>query len=180
MWDNEDENNNNNYPPEISTLAPSRPRPIYPPEEPQGRPIYTPAPPTIPQGRPTPFRVHLGERAELNCNAEEGNVRTEWKRVDGQPLPYGTSIRGGQLIIENVQHDAEGVYQCLAYDRNRRPFILVNAQLVVIAGPPKIVFNPLMPITVRSGEDVEIFCNATGEQPIRVQWHGEGGSRLPS
>lgn len=117
----------------------------------------------------------------MNCNAENGNsVRTEWQRVDGQRLPYGATIRGGQLIIEDVGRDAEGIYQCLAYDGSRRPIILVLAQLVIVSGPPKIVFNPMMPITVRSGQDVEIYCNATGEQPIRVQWHGEGGTRLPS
>lgn len=36
-----------------------------------------------------------------------------------------------------------------------------------------------MPIVVKAGEDVIIYCNATGEGPLRVQWHGEGGSDLP-
>jgi hypothetical protein len=130
--------------------------------------------------QPTPFTVLLGERAELNCDAEGGNVRTEWRRVDGGGLPYGAYIRGGQLIIESVSHDAEGLYECLAYDAYRRPVVLVLAKIVVVSGPPRITWNPPMPITVRSGEDVDIFCNATGEGPIRVHWHGEGGSRLPS
>ena len=128
----------------------------------------------------THFTVRLDERVELNCNAEDGNVRTEWKRIDGQRLPYGAYIRGGQLIIENVHHDAEGLYECLVYDSQRRPIVLVVADIRIISGPPKIVFNPMMPITVRSGQDVEIFCNSTGERPINVQWRGEGGSRLPS
>lgn len=170
-------NNNNNdifIQPSPQPQLPSYPRP-YPPDEPVGQ---TFSPPVRPQA--TPFTVHLGERAELNCNAQEGNVRTEWRRVDGSRLPYGASIRGGQLIIENVRSDAEGSYECLVYDRNRRPIVLVLAQIVVVSGPPKITLNPPMPMTVRSGEDVLIFCNATGEGPIKVQWHGEGGARLPS
>jgi hypothetical protein len=153
----------------------NRPYPGYPPEEPVGRTIK---PPVRPQA--TPFTVHLGERATLNCKAEDGNVRTEWRRVDGSRLPSTATIRGGQLIIENVRSDAQGEYECLVYDRNRRPIVLVLAQIVVVSGPPKIYLNPPMPMTVRSGEDVIIYCNATGEGPINVQWHGEGGQRLPS
>ena len=107
-------------------------------------------------------------------------MRTEWRRVDGSQLPYGASIRGGQLVIENVRRDAEGTYECLAYDRNRRPVTLVLAQIVVVSGPPKITLSPKMPMTVRSGEDVLIYCNATGEGPIYVKWHGENGADLSS
>jgi hypothetical protein len=168
-YDNEDDNN---YP-ETSTHSSSRPRPNYPPEDPDGHAVN---PSVRPQA--THFSVRLDERAELNCNAEDGAVRTEWRRVDGNRLPYGAYIHGGQLIIENVHRDAEGLYECLVYDSQRRPIILVVADIRIISGPPKIVFNPMMPITVKSGQDVEIYCNATGERPINVQWRGEGGSRL--
>lgn len=36
-----------------------------------------------------------------------------------------------------------------------------------------------MPMTVRSGDTVEIYCNVTGEQPIRVHWHNEDFRQLP-
>lgn len=84
------------------------------------------------------------------------------------------------MIIENVGYDATGKYECFIYDNYRRPITLLLAQLVVVGGPPKIAFNPPMPITVRSGDDVMIHCNATGDGPIRVYWHGDGGARLPS
>lgn len=130
--------------------------------------------------RPSTFNVHLNERAEFNCQGEGNIMRTEWKRADGRPLPRNSYVRGGQLVIENVQHDSEGYYECIAYDQQtRRPIVLINAHLRVLAGPPKIVFNPPMPISVKSGEDVTIFCNATGEGPLRVHWHGEGGYELP-
>jgi len=36
-----------------------------------------------------------------------------------------------------------------------------------------------MPMTVRSGDNVVIHCNATGEQPIRVEWHTSDRQPLP-
>lgn len=107
-------------------------------------------------------------------------MRTEWRRADGRQLPYGARINGGQLIIENVRSDAAGAYECSTYDQiSRRPITLLLARLVVVAGPPKITFSPPMPIVVKSGEDVLIYCNATGEGPLNVHWHGEGGYPLP-
>lgn len=38
---------------------------------------------------------------------------------------------------------------------------------------PRISLYPEMPLTVRSGEQVYIYCNATGEEPITVSWHTE-------
>ena len=168
---------NNDLDERFPLLSTERPRPTinYPPRD----PIETPFQPTQPVSQP-PFTVHLGERAEFNCREEGRNVRTEWRRADGESLPYGARIYGGQLIIENVGYDATGKYECFIYDNYRRPITLLLAQLVVVGGPPKIAFNPPMPITVRSGDDVMIYCNATGDGPIRVYWHGDGGARLPS
>lgn len=156
---------------------------------PTRRPEFRPYPPpdtheeAIDQprgGEHSSFTVQLGERAEFNCNAEGNLMRTEWRRADGRQLPLGATIYGGKLVIENVRNDAAGSYECLAYDQlARRPITLLIANLVVVAGPPKITFSPPMPIVVKSGEDVIVYCNATGEGPLRVQWHGEGGQPLP-
>lgn len=181
-YDNDDESDNevprSEYPPTI--------RPDY---RPTRRPTYRPYPPPEPEGEPIPprvrpgessFTVHIGERAEFNCNAEGNTMRTEWRRADNRPLPLGARIYGGQLVIENVRLDAAGSYQCIAYDPNtRQPFTLLDAELLVIPGPPKITLSPTMPIQVKSGRDVEINCDASGEGPIRVHWHGDGGTELP-
>lgn len=112
-------------------------------------------------------------------------MRTEWRRADGRPLPQGTRIFGSQMVIESVRNDAAGTYECMAYDqRTRQPVTILIAQLVVIAGPPKlsppkISFSPPMPIEVKSGEDVIIYCNATGEGSVRVYWHSGNGQPLP-
>lgn len=44
---------------------------------------------------------------------------------------------------------------------------------------PKITLQPEMPLTVRSGEQVYIICNATGDEPIYVEWHNEDRRPLP-
>jgi hypothetical protein len=148
----------------------------YPPPEPEGRPIDPPRG----GGQQASFTVHLGERAEFNCAAEDNTMETEWRRADGRQLPRGSRIYGSQLVIEDVRNDAAGSYECLAYDsRTRRPVTLLIAQLVVVAGPPKITFSPPMPIVVKAGEDVIIYCNASGEGNLRVHWHGENGAALP-
>lgn len=175
----DDPNEIDTYPSRTTARPQTRPTqrsPVYPPfPEPDENPI----PPNQPVERP-PFTVHLGERAELNCNAQGNTMRTEWRRADGRSLPLGTRIYDGQMVIENVRNDAAGAYECVAYDqRTGRPFTLIVGQIVVVAGPPKIQFSPPMPIIVKSGEDVIIFCNASGEQPMRVHWHSEGGQPLP-
>lgn len=106
-------------------------------------------------------------------------MRTDWRRADRRELPYGARIYGSQLVIDNVRNDAAGAYECVATDpRSGQLITLLIAQLVVVAGPPKITFSPPMPIVVKSGEDVIIYCNATGEGPLRVSWHGENGQPL--
>jgi hypothetical protein len=120
----------------------------------------------------------LDGRSVLSCNEERNEARTEWRRTDGRPLPYSARLRGGDLIIENTQFDANGLYDCVATDNYGEQFTLAQA-LVTVISPPRISFSPSMPMYVRSGEQVYIFCNATGEQPIYVTWHGEENRPIP-
>ncbi|XP_053695300.1 basement membrane-specific heparan sulfate proteoglycan core protein isoform X2 [Sabethes cyaneus] len=124
------------------------------------------------------YKAILGERSELVCNEASSGARTEWRRTDGRSLPYGSIPSDGQLIIENTGLDAAGTYDCVAHDITSSPTTIVQIVLEVVE-PPRITFSPTMPIVVRSGEAVTIICNATGEQPIHISWHGEGDKNLP-
>lgn len=106
-------------------------------------------------------------------------IRTEWRRADGQPLPYTAQEYSGNLIIENTQYDAAGIYECVGIDRNREPFVLQQVEIFVVA-LPHITFSPPMPLAVKSGDAVVIYCNVSGEQPINVDWHAERGRQLPN
>lgn len=125
------------------------------------------------------YKVQLGGIAILSCNDENNrNVRTEWRRTDGRSLPYGSQLYNGKLTIDEIQHDASGLYECIAYDGSIEPFTIDIAELI-ITEPPSITFSPSMPMVVRNGDNVLIQCIATGEEPIEVRWHGGDGSPLP-
>lgn len=154
---------------------PIRPPPPYDnnrPHQPQPQPPYYDRP------QQHTYKAILGERSELLCNEASRGARTEWRRADGRRLPAGSIPRDGQLIIENTGHDATGLYDCVAHDIAASPTTIVQIMLQVIE-PPRISFSPTMPMVVRSGETVTITCNATGEQPIRILWHGENMQYLP-
>lgn len=51
---------------------------------------------------------------------------------------------------------------------------------LIIPELPKISLYPAMPLTVRTGEHVYIYCNATGEEPIHISWHNEDRRPLPA
>ncbi|XP_055601853.1 basement membrane-specific heparan sulfate proteoglycan core protein-like isoform X2 [Uranotaenia lowii] len=158
---------------------PPRPddRPIYPDNNRPPYPDRNRPPFTRPQQHT--YKAILGERSEIHCSEATSGARTEWRRADGRRLPYGSIVHDGQLIIEDTGHDASGLYDCVAHDIADTPTTIVQIQLEVVE-PPRITFSPTMPIIVRSGETVTITCNATGEQPIRVAWHGENGQTLPN
>lgn len=154
--------------------------------------IYDDDPPRIPtqptranHRNPQPPYVHtykaiLGEESHLMCQEELRSAYTEWRRSDGRPLPYGSIVRGGNLTIENTGYDANGMYDCVTYTGtpSGQPVTVVRIMVDVVA-PPKITFSPTMPMTVRPGDKVDIYCNITGDQPIESRWHGEQGYPLP-
>ncbi|XP_065079146.1 basement membrane-specific heparan sulfate proteoglycan core protein isoform X5 [Ochlerotatus camptorhynchus] len=137
-----------------------------------------PRPPYYDRPQKHTYRAILGERSELVCNEASRGSRTEWRRSDGRRLPAGSVLRDGHLIIENTGHDAIGMYDCIAHDIAPAPTTIVQIMLEVVE-PPRISFSPVMPMIVRSGETVTIICNATGEQPIHIRWHGEDRQHLP-
>uniref|UniRef100_A0A182QPA6 Basement membrane-specific heparan sulfate proteoglycan core protein n=1 Tax=Anopheles farauti TaxID=69004 RepID=A0A182QPA6_9DIPT len=123
------------------------------------------------------YKAILGEQSQLMCKEQYQAAQTEWRRSDGQELPYGTIVRGGNLTIPNTGYDAHGTYDCITY-QSGAPVTVVRIMVEVVA-PPKITFSPPMPMTVRPGDKVDIFCNITGDQPIQFRWHGENGRPLP-
>ncbi|XP_058175045.1 basement membrane-specific heparan sulfate proteoglycan core protein [Anopheles ziemanni] len=158
---NADDGYDNETPPRPTT---PRPRPPFPPS--QGQPAtHT-------------YKAILGEQSKLMCNEQYLSAPTYWQRRGGRPLPMGSIVQGGNLTIENTGYDAEGEYDCVTYSGNSQPFTIVRIMVEVVA-PPKISFSPTMPMTVRPGDQVTIFCNITGDQPIDFKWHAEEGYSLP-
>lgn len=60
----------------------------------------------------------LGSNVDLHCRlAGEGPMR--WERPDGRPLNRARQFPNGQLRIENVQIQDEGVYSCTRGDQTQ-------------------------------------------------------------
>lgn len=118
----------------------------------------------------------MGESVEFVCEVE--NVETiSWRRVDGRVLPRNSYLNGGSLLIDETDEDAAGEYEC-SVEENGHVTPISRAELT-INRLPKITFHPSMPITVKPGQNIRVFCNVTGDQPIRVQWHNENYRPLP-
>uniref|UniRef100_A0A182LXB6 Basement membrane-specific heparan sulfate proteoglycan core protein n=1 Tax=Anopheles culicifacies TaxID=139723 RepID=A0A182LXB6_9DIPT len=125
------------------------------------------------------YKAVFGEEAHLMCQEQLRSAWTEWRRSDERPLPYGSIVTGGNLTITNIGYDANGLYDCVTYaGSSSQPVTIVRIMVEVVA-PPKITFSPTMPMTVRPGDNVDIYCNITGDQPIDSRWHGEHGYPLP-
>lgn len=153
------------------------------PYEPTQRPYLQPYPPR-PRPRPEPqpsqdrYIAHKGDNTSINCQIQNYDGKlTSWRRLDGRPLPRSSYLSGGNLIIEYTENDAAGVYECFVREAYG-DVPLVTAELEVVE-LPKISLYPPMPLTVRTGEHVYIYCNATGEQPIYINWHLENHRPLP-
>lgn len=175
-----DDDDNEIYPPYITTTqTPSRP--IYPPSRPVYPPVVSPDSSLRDPFEAAPFRASINDRVVLKCQPEGTNdLRTEWRRTDGRSLPSHSYSSYGDLVIENVQYDAAGQYECFTYDtKTNQPIVVVIANVIVEGSPPKISFSPTMPIEAKPGESIIIYCNATGEPPLTVNWHLDKGQAWP-
>ncbi len=124
------------------------------------------------------------------------NLRVQWIRMDGQPLPQNSYENGGELYIQNVQPSDGGPYGCQAVDPAGRVVFTATTNLRVsgnapkilapkmsliqalFAAPPRISLEPQFQV-VRPGDDAGISCSATGEQPIQIEWSKLGQPYLP-
>ncbi|XP_055374705.1 basement membrane-specific heparan sulfate proteoglycan core protein isoform X7 [Condylostylus longicornis] len=127
--------------------------------------------------------VEIGERATLSCNTideqnRDASLRTFWTRVDGRPLPTNSLTQGNDLILFDINYDSVGVYRCNVIGPNGNPIHYFDAN-VIISDLPHITLSPEMPMTVRLGETVDVYCNVSGAQPIRVEWHAESRRPMP-
>lgn len=121
----------------------------------------------------------IGGRTVLDCNIDNSNARRTWIRLDGRPLSRYAHQQRNVLVIEVTTAADAGVYQCHEQRPDSpRPIVIVEMEIVVNA-IPNISFDPAMPMSVRAGDNVQVYCNATGAEPITVRWHAENFRPLP-
>ncbi|XP_037895157.1 basement membrane-specific heparan sulfate proteoglycan core protein isoform X24 [Glossina fuscipes] len=154
------------YPPSYPTP------PAYPPQS----PYHTPT--SLPENI---YRTKSGEDVQLTCNLTSYGppVQVRWTRLDGSPLPANSYNDQNTLIITRVTDQNAGKYLCNAYDNHGSVITFHIAELVLVP-IPHITLHPRMPIYVTANENVDIYCEVEGEEPIHVSWHAENNRPLPS
>lgn len=75
------------------------------------------------------------------------------------------------MIIERATYNDAGQYECYVIHGSTQ--IPVGIADLVVVALPKITFYPEMPMVVRSGNHVIIYCQTEGDRPIDVSWHME-------
>ncbi|XP_017794098.1 PREDICTED: basement membrane-specific heparan sulfate proteoglycan core protein isoform X2 [Habropoda laboriosa] len=123
------------------------------------------------------LRIPNGGRVEIHCSvhAYDGNhIYLDWKRTDHKPLPEGSTVHNGVLIIPEVEKSAAGEYVCSGMDQAGSPLFKAKSRLVVLS-PPRIVLIPPRQ-TVRAGENPSIVCRTTGDEPMNIEWAAIGRS----
>lgn len=95
---------------------------------------------------------------------------TRWQREDGRPLPPNSYLDQSSLIITEVEEQNSGKYICNAMDNRGSIVSFVIAELILVP-IPHITFHPNIPIVVTVNDNIDVYCEVTGEQPIEVSWH---------
>lgn len=97
---------------------------------PTNRPRPQPRPEPRPN-RPEQYQAAVGDRTQISCQIQNHDKRTSWRRQDGRPLPRNAFLSGGDIIIDPVEEDAAGVYECVVYEAEGE-YPIVTADLVVV------------------------------------------------
>nr|CAD7589389.1 unnamed protein product [Timema genevievae] len=116
--------------------------------------------------------VDVGGRAEMQCIVTGSLVHTSsptWLK-DGHVIgPVGTSLE--RLILENVQRDDAGMYQCII--RGEDDSAQSSVQLQLGAAHPQLLYK-FINQTLQPGPPVSIKCIATGNPTPHIIWHLDG------
>ncbi|XP_049312043.1 basement membrane-specific heparan sulfate proteoglycan core protein isoform X29 [Bactrocera dorsalis] len=115
------------------------------------------------------YRANKGEAVRLTCDLGP-ELMTSWQREDGRPLPPNSYLEQSSLIITAVEEQNSGKYICNAIDNRGAIVSFVIAELVLVP-IPQITFHPNIPIVVTVNDNIDVYCEVTGEQPIEVSWH---------
>ncbi|XP_049752935.1 hemicentin-2 isoform X2 [Elephas maximus indicus] len=122
------------------------------------------------QGKAFSYLVEpVGSSVQLDCVVHGDPVPSIRWIKDGLPL-RGSRLRhqlqNGSLIIRRTEMDDAGRYQCLAENEMGS---VEKVVLLVLQSAPVLQVEP-QDTTVRSGEDVVLQCQATGEPAPTVEW----------
>ncbi|XP_059489075.1 cell adhesion molecule Dscam2-like isoform X3 [Neocloeon triangulifer] len=127
--------------------------------------------------QPPHATVDMGNRAQLSCtnlNDAPSTALITWSK-DGQPLQMNGRVaiqdQGKVLLVENVQREDSGMYQCLI--RTDDDSAQGTAEIRLGAAHPQLVYKFIRQ-TLQPGPPVSLKCIATGNPTPQLRWTLDG------
>ncbi|KAB5546132.1 hypothetical protein PHYPO_G00068610 [Pangasianodon hypophthalmus] len=117
-----------------------------------------------------------GETVRLECQADGiPTPQVTWS-INGFPLSdtdqdVRQTVKGGTLILRDVELSDTAVYQCKA--SNKHGTILINTYVFVIVLPPQILTEDSLLYRVTEGKTAKLQCMTFGSPRPKVTWEGE-------
>ncbi|XP_064486240.1 cell adhesion molecule Dscam1-like isoform X3 [Ornithodoros turicata] len=126
-----------------------------------------------------------GGHLVLSCDAAGfPKPRVTWKMQIGSsdlitlhPVGRRKIYDNGTLVIESVESDDGGIYQCDVSNGVEPP--LSKAVKVAVHVPPRISKSS-PEVSVKRGDIAKIACDVTGQHPLVVTWEKDNAVLLPS
>uniref|UniRef100_A0A1B6EDX6 Basement membrane-specific heparan sulfate proteoglycan core protein n=1 Tax=Clastoptera arizonana TaxID=38151 RepID=A0A1B6EDX6_9HEMI len=117
------------------------------------------------------YTAPLNGSIEMHCavhGLNDRNIRLQWVRQDRTPLSQRHISHDGVLHIDHLQFSDAGTYVCQCLDQNGSLYFQATTNLRVTPGL-KIKLEPTRQV-VKPGDNAQILCTATGEEPIEITW----------
>ncbi|XP_069693342.1 cell adhesion molecule Dscam2-like [Periplaneta americana] len=119
---------------------------------------------------PASLQVDAGAGAEFLCVTAATHV--VWLK-DGQRVIRAdeSSGDGSRLIIQSIQREDQGMYQCIASSEGES--VQATAELRLGASRPQLLYR-FIEQTLQPGPDVSLKCIATGQPTPQIYWKLDG------
>ncbi|KAJ4918756.1 hypothetical protein JOQ06_022871 [Pogonophryne albipinna] len=133
---------------------------------------------------PTVLNVIQGQRAEFRCTVT-GNptAAIEWIGGPGNRMSPRAVVRGGVLSFSTVYPADEGEYTCKALNTHGENTVRVSlfvqkSNPSVVGTQPQVQVSP-QNIEAHEGDNVRLYCRATGSPTPKLTWLKNGGQIPP-
>ncbi|KAM8864764.1 basement membrane-specific heparan sulfate proteoglycan core protein isoform 13-T13 [Spinachia spinachia] len=133
---------------------------------------------------PLVLNVQQGQRAEFRCTAT-GNptAAIEWIGGPGNRMSPRAVVRGGVLTFAAVDAADEGDYTCKALNTHgehtaRVSLFVQKSNPSGLGTKPQVQVSP-QNIQAHEGDNLRLYCRATGVPTPKLTWQKNGGQIVP-
>uniref|UniRef100_A0A8C9YF87 Heparan sulfate proteoglycan 2 n=1 Tax=Sander lucioperca TaxID=283035 RepID=A0A8C9YF87_SANLU len=127
---------------------------------------------------PSVLNVQQGQRAEFRCTVTGNPTWKCWG--PGNRMSPRAVVRGGILTFTAVDPADEGEYTCKALNTHGEHIVRVSlyVQSIGLGTQPQVQVSPQR-IEAHEGDNVRLYCRATGVPTPKLTWLKNGGQIPP-